>query len=1034
MSTTLLQAGAVPAGPAPAGRRGPLRAVAALLVGLLGMGLAVAVPFAPVVADRTEVTWPSQGEQPTSTTAMFVPYRPAEIQAQVPCAAVRTALETDDRTTLLATSLVRDDGPASGLVVDTDSGRLRVAVNGRVVYSAPPAATGCDVRVTSDDVATTVAVGDGAPTVLAGEPVPEVFAFTTDLPPEDADGTTVTALTRTWFESVPSAVKLGMIGAQIALALLSLVLLSRWLVRPSDAPRARPATPIGGRVLILGCDAAVVLALSLWALIAPQTADDGYALMTIRNGLVSGDIGNYYHWFNAAEAPFTLVQHVVQPLAAVTAAPLWLRLPSYLIGILAWFVVSRGVLPVVLPRSSVRHLAPVLAAVFFLAWWLPFNLGLRPEPFVALGVVTVLALLLRGTAPTARRPLLLIGAAALVVGLCAAVTPSGVLALAPVLALFPRIWRTLRPADPAARPSWWTTAGVVALLGCLASSGLVVMFADQSWHGVAKATELHTEIGPNLEWYQEMERYTFLMGQGIQGTATKRLAVLLTIGMLLVVVALLVRRLPALRAFPSAHLLTGTVALGFALLFVTPSKWSHHFGSLAGVGAAFLTLGCLMLVQLVRARDRVTVVTALAGAGVLALAAALSFSGSNGWNLYGNYGLPYWDVPVRPFGVPLGNPVTWVVGAAVLGAAVVRWRRTRRGGRDLGSALIASPALIGTAAAVASVALLLLGFSVAPLRQVQAGSYSLAATNVETLIGGDACGITDFVDVLLDDPDGPLEPVPGEGSAEEQPAGGFVAGAGFFPASPPPDGAGSGSATYTWGSLDGGERTTAELVSPWFALPELGGGQDVAVSAAGRTGGGNLVALEFGRSDDGGSGTTPLGSRVVGEAGDQPTWRPLSVAARDVPAGADRVRVHAVDATTDLGGWLAVTGPRVRTAESLQTFLDGRGPVLPDWPLAWHVPCVEDFPVVADGLAETPDVIVGAPGGYADLAAIAYLPEQGGSFAGVSMAQAREVPSRLAGAPQEDWGHVIELDYPLGRDRYDRATDQITLWGWEGDR
>ncbi|MGY1719537.1 arabinosyltransferase domain-containing protein [Blastococcus sp. SYSU DS0552] len=1026
MSTTLLQAGPGPAAPAPSGRRGRLRGVAALLVGLLGMGLAVAVPFAPVVADRTEVSWPSAGEQPTSTTAMFVPYRPAELQAKVPCAAVRTALDTDDRTTLLATSLVRDDGPASGLVVDTESGRLRVAVNGRVVHSTTPDGADCDVRVASDDAGTTVTVGDGPPTVLGSEPVPEVSAFTTDLSPEDAEGTTVTARTRTWFESVPSALKLGMIGAQIALGLLSLVLLSRWLVRPSGTERTRPATPLRGRLLVLGCDAAVVLALTLWAVIAPQTADDGYALMTIRNGLVSGDIGNYYHWFNAAEAPFTLVQHVVQPLAAVSAAPLWLRLPSYLIGILAWFVVSRGVLPVVVPRSSLRRLASVLAAVFFLAWWLPFNLGLRPEPFVALGVVTVLALLLRGTAPTARRPLLLIGAAALVVGICASVTPSGVLALAPVLALFPRIWRVLRPADPAVRPSWWTTVGVVALLGGLASTGLVVMFADQSWHGVAKATELHTQIGPNLEWYQEMERYSFLMGVGIQGTATKRLAVLLTIGMLLVVVALLVRRLPALRAFPSAHLLTGTMALGFVLLFVTPSKWSHHFGSLAGVGAVFLTLGSLVVVQLVRvrARDRVTVATALAGAGVLALAAALAFSGANAWLLYDEYGLPFSDRPVGP----LGNPVVWLLVAA--GGAGLLWLGARKAGTGGVPVLVAAPALVCVTAAGASVVLLLAGFSLAPLRQAEAGSYSLAGTNLEALTGG-GCGIPEAVEVLIDDPDGPLEPVRDDGGPEDEPAGGFVPGAGYL--SPPPGGAGSGPATYTWGSLDRGERTTGELVSPWFGLPELADGQDVAVSAAGRTGGGNLVELEFGRSGDG-SSNTPLGTQVIGQGGDQPTWRPLSVAAADVPAGADRVRVRAVDATTDIGGWLAVTGPRVRAAESLQAFLDGRGPVLPDWPLAWHVPCVGNFPVVADGLAQTPTVVIAAPGGYADLASIAYLPEQGGSFAGVSMAQAREVPSRLVGAPQREWGHVLELDYPLGRDLYDRATEQISLWGWEGDR
>ncbi|MCW2683595.1 MAG: embC [Blastococcus sp.] len=1003
-----------------------MRPLAALLVGLLGAGLAVALPFAPVVGDRTTVTWPSQGEQPTSTTALFVPYSPAEVHADVPCTAVRTALATGERTTLLATSNVRDAGPVSGLVIDTDGGQLRVLVNGRVVQSAPPGESDCGVRVDSDDTATTITVGNGDPTVLAGEPVPEVFAFTTDLAPGDAQGTTVTARTRTWFESTPSALKLAMIGGQIALALLSLLLLSRWVVRPSRGERVRRRLRLRGRAFALACDAVVVAALSVWAVIAPQTADDGYALMTIRNGQASGDIGNYYHWFNASEAPFTMVQHIVQPLAAVSLAPLWLRLPSYAVGVLTWFVISRGLLPVVLPAAVRGRLASVLAAVFFLAWWLPFNMGLRPEPFVALGAVTVLALLLRGTAPTARRPLLLIGAAALVAGLSFSVTPSGVVVLAPVLVLLPRIWRTVRAADA----GWWTTAGIAAVLGCLASSGLVVMFADQSWHGVAKATELHTVIGPNLAWYQELERYYFLLGSGIQGTATKRLAVLLTIGMLLVVVPLLVRRLPALRGFPAPHLLAASAALPFAILFITPSKWSHHFGSLAGIGAAFLTVACLLLLQIVRerTRDRVAVCVALAGTGVLALVAGLSFSGTNGWLLYSNYGLPYAHGPVTPFGVPLGNPVTWLAAAGVV-TAVGHWLRSRRGaGRDA-SLLVALPAVVGIAAAAVSIAVLLVGFTLAPLRQAQAGSYSPTATALGPLSGAD-CGVTESVEVLLDDPDGPLAPV----EDGDEVSDGFVSGAGYLATLPPPP---AGSVGSSWGSLgDAGELGTGTLVGRWFALPELAEDQDLAVTAAGRTDGANSVELEFGRSgDDGSAGITPLSRRPIGDAApDVPAWRPLSVAAADVPAGADRVRVLATDSSTDVGGWLAVTGPRVRTAQDLRSYLAGRGPVLPDWPLAWYVPCAGAFPVVSDGLAQTPGVVIGAPGAYAGLAAIAYEPGQGGSFAGVSLAEAREVPSRLAGAPAEDWGRVVQLHYPLGRDLYDRSTDQTTLWGWEGDR
>ena len=1031
MSTMLLPAAPVPGAPVRArGRR--RRAVAAILVGLLGGGLAVALPLAPVLADRTQVSWPAAGAQPTSTTAMFVPYRPAELHAEVPCTAVQAGLRSGQRTVLLATSVVTGTGPVSGLVVDTEAGQLHVSVNGRVVHSATPAATGCDVRVDADDDATRVVTGDDAPTVLAAEPVAEVFAFTTDLAPGDAAGTTVTARTRTWFESTPSGIKTAMIAAYVVVALFALAMLLRWAgaVTPRpDRPRPERAP---GRSLRLAVDAVVVAVFGLWAIIAPQTGDDGYASVTVRNALTSGDVGNYYHWFNASEAPFTLLQHVLQPLAAMSAAPLWFRLPSIVAGLVAWFVISRGVLGALLPPSSRGPLAAALSAVCFLVWWLPFNTGVRPEPFVALSAATVLALLLRGTAPAARRPLLLIGGAALVAGISLSITPSSVVVLAPVLVLLPRVWRTVRAVDEDPRSSWWTTAGIAILLAALASSGVVLMFADQSLHGVQKATELHTVIGPNLNWYDEGTRYAYLLGGGLMGTAAKRLPVLLTLGLLLLVVPLLAQRLPRLRRFPDAHLLTGAMVLTFGALFLTPSKWSHHFGSVAGLGIPFLALGCLLVLEVARSgtRDRVTVVTALSGAGVLALAAGLSFSGPNSWLLYDNYGLPFRDVAITPFGVPLGNPVTWLLVAAVAGGAVV-WQRRRSAGEGGTSPLVLAPLVVTAAAAIVSVGVLLVGFTVAPLRQADAGSYSLAATNIGTLTGT-SCGITEKVQVLIDSPDGPLTPAAtdaGDGTSD-----GFVPGSGFLTVSPPPSAPGTGEATYVWGSLDGGEQTTGTLVSPWFELPRLSGDQDLAVTAAGRTAGSNRLELEFGRSGGAADGVAPLGRQPVGQgAVDQPTWRPLSVPGGDVPATADRVRVVASDDATDIGGWLAVTGPRVRTAETLQTWLDDQaGPVLPDWPLAWHVPCV-DLPTVADGLAQSPAVIIAMPQGDPG-APIAYTESQGGSFAGVDQAVAHEVPSRLVGAPQENWGRVLRLDYPLGRDLYDRSTDQVTLWGWEGDR
>jgi arabinosyltransferase C len=361
-------------------------------------------------------------------------------------------------------------------------------------------------------------------------------------------------------------------------------------------------------------------------------------------------------------------------------------------------------------------------------------------------VVAVFALLLRATAPTARRPLLLLAAAALVAGLSLSITPSGMLVFAPVLVLLPRIWATVRVAGGGAlRTSWATTAGRVALLVAIASTGLVVMFADQSWHGAAKATELHTVIGPSHSWYEEFERYSVLFEAGPQGTATKRLPVLLTLGMLLVVALLIARRVRALQGFGEAHVLAGAAALAFALLWATPSKWSHHFGSLAGLCVPFLVLAGLLVLQVGRdrARDRAVVVIGLAGTGVLTVAAALAFSGPNNWVIYSDHGLPYQNLPVRPFGVPLDNPATWLVLASLVAAAVSwRWSRDTRG--LAGSAVILSPALVTAGAGVASLAVLLGGFAAAPLRQAEVGGYSVAATNLASLTGS-SCGMTEAI-------------------------------------------------------------------------------------------------------------------------------------------------------------------------------------------------------------------------------------------------------------------------------------------------
>jgi len=254
---------------------------------------------------------------------------------------------------------------------------------------------------------------------------------------------------------------------------------------------------------------------------------------------------------------------------------------------------------------------------------------------------------------------------------------------------------------------------------------------------------------------------------------------------------------------------------------------------------------------------------------------------------------------------------------------------------------------------------------------------------------------------------------------------GFTTLGGFDPAVPPPDPPGTGTSAQLWGSLVGGPRSTGTLLSPWFTLPALRRASGVAVSVSGRTDRGNHLALEFGRAV--GTRVIPVGERTpfdlvkpnqdhLDGPPEYRPWRSIGLDAAQVPSGANRIRIRAVDATTDPDGWLAVTGPRLRSVIGLTQFLAGHGPVLVSWPLAFLFPCVHNIAGVADGLASTPRVVIEAPRRFGRLSAVTTDRTQGGVFAGLRpFGELHEIPTRLAGHPEIDWG-TLQLN--AARDTY----------------
>ncbi|MDT5013674.1 MAG: hypothetical protein QOH57_5291, partial [Mycobacterium sp.] len=917
-----------------------IRRALALTVGLIGVVAALALPFAPVMAQQATVTWPAAGRPAASTTVLFAPYRPQELIVKVPLAELRSPAP-GAAITVLATSDADD-----GLTVETSSSEARVRFDGHDV--AVPAGDGDGyLTLHADGQGITVSDTAGWTQSFPDARVPRVFGFRTDLPAEKTAGMSVTGRTSSVFATSPTPSKLLLIVAQLAAAGAALALLlrdRRRVVGVNPAPAEDASTETNGRVGRAAVDAGVIAVLAVWAVVGPLAVDDGWATTIARTYAASGNPGNYYRWWNASEAPFALWEQMIAPLTAISVAPMWLRLVSTLLAVATWLVLSRGVLGAALPALAPTARLRAVAAICFVAAWMPFNLGVRPEGMVALGVTAVLALLWRA------RGLGAVGVALLIAALTLAASPTAVVILAPFIVFAPSIVRLLRTGT--------STRGDLPLrlllLAAIAAVFLTVVFADQTWDGVVTATGWHRFFGPSLSWYDEPDRYRYLLGDDQMGSFAKRLPVLLSAALVPVVGLLLLRRRGAVAG--AAARMGAVVVISVALLSLAPSKWSYHLGALAGVLAAFLVVALVLVVHRTdSAGVRRDVVIGLVAAGLAVGAAAVGFAGPNSWWMQDLYLVPWVMVGPQPLGLPLRSVILWC-GLLLVGytVAAIGWRA--RGAGAVRGAIATGPAVLVLIALIGSVVVMMVSFVSAPLRR-PAGS--LAESNLRWLSGRPSCGFADSVDVLAD---GDILTT----AETAYSSTGFTALGGFAPDAPPPDAPGTGMSTYLWGSRDA-PPGPAMLTSQWFTLPPLKATEGLSASVVGPAGAAT-VWFEFGRADESaGPQIVPLGRIDTTDPAPpdvnarRRVWRAVTVDAVGFPAGADRVRLH-VDAMGGPANWVAVTGPRRHTSVRLTDFLPGRGPVLLSWPQSFVFPCVHDIVRVADGIAQTPKLMIVAPG------------------------------------------------------------------------
>jgi arabinosyltransferase A/arabinosyltransferase B/arabinosyltransferase C len=655
-----------------------------------------------------------------------------------------------------------------------------------------------------------------------------------------------------------------------------------------------------------------------------------------------------------------------------------------------------------------------VAALAFGTWWVPLDLGLRPEPWVAVG--TVLTFLAVERAVATRRVLPL-AAALTVAGATAAVTPGGVMAAAPVLAAAVPLLRGLRARTDLHLSGRLRAAPLVAALVAAGASALLLMAADQGAAALAEAVRVRGRIGGGLPWYEEFERYALLLTPGdVQGATGRRAAVL---GTLLAVAGLARvlagRERSGVAAGPARRLLV-TIGLSAVAMMISPTKWTQHFGALTGLGTAVLALGLVVFGRraLAALRDPATArrrrIAGLAGATVVC---GLVLAGQNMWPFVSGWYTPTFStVPPQVRTVPVATIVLAAGGAVVIVLlAWSVWRRSAEGApgphagrnaeltcrnaeftyqnaeladthgtrvarwctRVLRSCAVRVPAPATPVAVVLAAVMGLQVLSLARIATVHRDGYTPTADALAS-VRGDPCGLQSALQVETDPAAGVLAVAP-----QPAPVPGIVPAPAVPPALPAevdvggatlPGIAVAGTGATPWFTLDGRQRTgTLPVVVTVTGTPRPG---DVLNAAFAR----GAVALA----------TVPLAGAVDGT----PTDRRLLA-----PPGTDRVRLAV---TADVNGAAVVSLPRAPVLTPMTQVLPRGTRALLDWPVAFVFPCLDPEPL-PPGTASLPQWRV-APPADDPSAEITYTPGLGGPFAGPRLlVTQRRMPTYLRDDP-----------------------------------
>ncbi|WP_448509374.1 arabinosyltransferase domain-containing protein [Mycolicibacterium thermoresistibile] len=1075
-----------------AGRGFGVARLIAVLAGIAGVLLCALAPLLPVNQSTATILWP-QGTTDdglvADITAPLVSGAPQALDVSIPCRTVASLPEDDD----LVLSTVPPggiDASRNGLFVRANANDVVVAFRDSVAAVAPRAAVeagDCSVLHIWADPGSVGAdfVGiPGAAGTLAVEKKPQVAGVFTELQTTPQDGLSVRVDVDTRFITSPTVLKLAAMTLGVACVLASILALARLDRAGGHRARGRRRSRRAGPFTWI-VDIAVIGTLVLWHFLGPLTTDDGYNATIARIADEAGYTVNYFRYFGAAEAPFDWYQSVLSQLAAVSTAGVWLRLPATLAAIGTWLVISRWMLPRLGRRLAANRVTVATGAAVFLAAWLPFNNGLRPEPLIAFAAVAVW-MLVENTIATRR---LWPAAVAIVVAVFSVtLAPQGLIALAPLLVgarPIARIIGARRHRD-----------GLLAPLAAMAASAaliFVVVFRDQTLAAVAESVRIKYSVGPTIAWYQEFLRYYFLtVEDSVDGSLTRRFSVLVLLLCLFGVLTVLLRRgRPPGVAYGPVWRLIGATAVGLLLLTFTPTKWAIQFGAFAGLTGALgaVTAFTFSRVGLHSRRNLALYVTALL------FVLAWATSGINGWFYVGNYGVPWYDKQPVIAGYPVTTIFLVLAIATGLLAGWLHFRIDYAGHTEVANTprnrvLAATPLLV-----VATIMVVLQVGSMVKGAVERYPVYTIGKANLAA-VTGDSCALADDVLVESDPNAGMLEPVPGQEFGEYGPLGGadpvgfhpngvsdtleppepvvanpgmvnsdgdpskpnvgvgYAAGTGggygpegingsrvFLPFGLDPD------RTPVMGSYD--ENTTAaEATSVWYALPADWQGTIadrplVTVAAAGAIWSydeegefnyGQSLKLQWGVQLPDGNYQALDEVQPIDVGAPQQAWRNLRFPLDWAPPEANVVRIVADDPNLSDDQWFGFTPPRVPILQTAQDFLGSDTPVLMDIATAAHFPCQRPFAHHL-GVAELPEYRI-LPDHKQVVASSNkwQAAEDGGPFLFIqALLRTATIPTYLRGDWYRDWGSIESYDRVVPASAAPTATideGSVRVFGW----